>query len=133
MEENIVDSTRPTDNDSMVHNDSNVVNHDNIPEELDTNAPDGEEPDDEEPDFEPATVGEEGPDFEPAAEGDIDAMQCLYVNNLFNNSSLHILQAARVAKSYNDNGVLGLFTLFITNSWFENMRIWTNKRIVEQK
>jgi hypothetical protein len=43
---------------------------------------------------------------------------------------LHILQPAHVAKSYNDNGVLGLFLLFIGNSWLDNMLLWTNKKIL---
>ena len=49
-----------------------------------------------------------------------------YVKDLMQQSTLHLLQKARIEKAFNDSGCLGLFRLFLTRSWFEAMRSWLN-------
>ena len=55
-----------------------------------------------------------------------------YVNALSQQSTLKLLQKARIDKAFNDSGCLGLFRLFITRSWFEAMRSWLNIRRKEK-
>jgi Transposase IS4 len=71
-------------------------------------------------------------EFEPADTDDIIASHVDYVQYLLDSSQLHIIQPDNVKKAYKTAGVLGLFHLFITSSWFESMRVWTNKRLISK-
>ena len=55
-----------------------------------------------------------------------------YVNKILDQSTLKILQSARVTKAYKDAKELGLFRLFITRSWFQAMRNWVNTNLTVQ-
>ena len=54
-----------------------------------------------------------------------------YIKQLVDATGLRIIQADKVAHAYRDNGFLGLFHLFLTKSWFEAVRVWTKKKMVE--
>lgn len=49
-----------------------------------------------------------------------------YLQNLKNSSGLKLLQEVLVRKAFAEKGVRGLFRLFLNDSWFEFMRMWTN-------
>lgn len=55
-----------------------------------------------------------------------------YVKSLENQSDLKLLQSARIMKSFNDAGVLGLFRLFLTDTWIDAMRTWTNNSMAQK-
>ena len=67
-------------------------------------------------------------DFECDEEGDnnLPIGTQNYVNEIFHQSTLKILQDVRVTKAYKDAKELGLFHLFISRSWFQAMRNWVN-------
>jgi Transposase IS4 len=54
-----------------------------------------------------------------------------YVRGLLERSDLKILQVDRVNRSYKQNGAAGLFKLFISRSFLDKMRKWTNQCLKE--
>lgn len=54
-----------------------------------------------------------------------------YVQSLLERSDLKILQVDRVNRSYEQNGACGLFKLFISRSFLDKMRKWTNQCLKE--
>ena len=49
-----------------------------------------------------------------------------YMRTLTENSSLKLLQESKIQKALNDQGSMGLFRLFVTNSFMNAIRAWTN-------
>lgn len=49
-----------------------------------------------------------------------------YLCTLVENSSLKLLQESKIKKAFKDQGSMGLFRLFITNSFMNAIRNWTN-------
>ena len=63
---------------------------------------------------------------------DTEAKKDSCLRSLEQQSSLKILQQGRVDRALNERGKLGLFSLFLTNSWFNCVRTWTNKNLKEK-
>lgn len=55
-----------------------------------------------------------------------------YIQLLWKQSSLKVLQQTRVHTAYQECGVLGLFRMFISGSMMSNIRMWTNKNMIEK-
>lgn len=53
-----------------------------------------------------------------------------YVNELKANSDLKVLQVDRVNRAYEQNNASGLFKLFLTRSFIDKLRKWTNISLV---
>jgi Transposase IS4 len=54
-----------------------------------------------------------------------------YVQSLLERSDLKILQVDRVNRSFEQNGACGLFKVFISRSFLDKMRKWTNQCLKE--
>ena len=52
-----------------------------------------------------------------------------YLRTLTQNSSLKLLQESKIREAFDDQGSLGLFRLFITNSFMNAIRNWTSKNL----
>jgi hypothetical protein len=64
-----------------------------------------------------------------------------YMHTLVENSLLKLLQESKIQKAFKDQGSMGLYWLFVTNSFMNAIRTWTNynlknkglKRVNENK
>ena len=52
-----------------------------------------------------------------------------YLKLLETNTGLKVIQHTKVTQAFTQSGKLGLFRLFLTNSWFKGMRTWLNKKL----
>ena len=55
-----------------------------------------------------------------------------YLKRVREEFTLHILQPARFRRAYRERGNLGLFLLFLSQSWLDCVRQWTNKNLKEK-
>src|SRR4051794_3324084 len=63
---------------------------------------------------------------------DIDGSGNHYLQALKDQSQLKILQRGRVDLAFKNKGKLGLFHLFLTGSWLDTIRVWTNRNLSDK-
>lgn len=65
---------------------------------------------------------------EDAEEGD-DYVPCDYTEDLQNKSDLKVMHERQARLAFEQSGIMGLFHLFMTKSWFLAMRQWYNQNL----
>ena len=55
-----------------------------------------------------------------------------YLSDLMMSNRLHLLKPRKVQAAYKNNGKYGLFSLFLSKSWMNTMRVWMNERLYDK-